>query len=295
MGKNELAEHGHILLNAVGEGDNTANSTHSNDRHFHRNVMLMIGRAHSCELPAGVMHEKLLGKVVEMIEAQSKRGVSCNIVLAQCKTSLANIVWGSKGCEKKVIDYTHEAIEIYKECGLPSDHPVVLKTKKNLGSAWARMGDLKAAIQVLLEAQVGMDKLFGFRDHRTAQILLELGIAFRKQSKLQSGVNELRLKSLWYLSHALSARRAAFGEEDERVANVFFEMALVKAEHQEYSGSMQDFETCMAIWRKAGVWVKKTKWEKDNLDILHQSFSSSGDEKYSSMFSTITQGYPDCQ
>merc|ERR1712224_663116 len=99
----------------------------------------------------------------------------------------------------------------------------------------------------------------------------ELGIAFRKQSKAQPGANELRLKALWYLSHALSARRAAFGEEDERVANVFFETALVKVEHKDYSGSIQDFETCMAIWQKACVWVMKKKWEKDNLDILHEA------------------------
>eukprot|EP00746_Dinoflagellata_sp_MGD_P026392 gnl/MRDRNA2_/MRDRNA2_162207_c0_seq1.p1 gnl/MRDRNA2_/MRDRNA2_162207_c0~~gnl/MRDRNA2_/MRDRNA2_162207_c0_seq1.p1 ORF type:complete len:816 (+),score=176.27 gnl/MRDRNA2_/MRDRNA2_162207_c0_seq1:361-2448(+) len=259
LSQNELAEHADILLNAVGEGEDIANAIHCGDRLFHRDVVLLVGRAYDCKLPAGVTNRSLLEKALHQVVKhrqkvpKEQRFITGSLFLAQCKAALANAVWAGTGCDREVIQYFQDVVDIYIECGLAQRHPAVIKAKKNLGSALVCRDELQAGINCLLEAQAAMKTLYSFRNHRTAAVLVELGIAFRKSSARQGGVNELRLKALWYLVKGLAGRRACFGEEDELVGNVYFEMALLKADHADFHGAVQDLHSCVSIWTKAGA------------------------------------------
>merc|ERR1711871_1082785 len=146
------------------------------------------------------------------------------------------------------------------------------------GKIWARLsllGNLKDGIDQLLKSENAFLRFFGAQDQRTSQAHLELGIAFKKKANTLTELSEQRqealLKSLWYFERCLNARRLCFGEHDERVANVYFEMADVKEQQQDIAGAIQDLDICVFIWQKTGKLQKLKKQQLATYERLKKA------------------------
>lgn len=217
-------------------------------------TLLMIGKAHGCV--DAETQEALLEKATRTVmdRGMGPDSTVSQLLVARCKCAIGNLYWGKPEC----IGFFKDAVAFFQACGLPDRHPMVAKTNKNLGAALVVGGDVEEGRLHLESAEAAYTELYGSFDHRTATTLIELGIAFRASDKV---------KSLWYLERCLTSRRLRFGEHDERVGNVYFEMALVKLHHKDTKGALEDFMCAVDILDSDGV-KKKREREGQKFDRL---------------------------
>jgi hypothetical protein len=252
--RDKLIEHGHGLLDLVNKG--------LEDPLLEREILLMIGKAHNCTLPEGSEHVDLLKRACQCVTDkidETDWSTADKLFLAICNAALGNAAWGKANDD--AIECFSKALELFLNCGLESKHPQVAKTKKNLGAILLTVGQAQKGFEMLMSAEAAFTEIFGSRDHRTSQALLELGIGFGTES-LKPGVasaDEMWLKSIWYFSRCLTSRRFCFGEHDERVGNTYWEMAILKDRHGDEASALQDFNSCVFIWHQSGTLDKKKK------------------------------------
>lgn len=263
--KEELKEQGLLLLQAIGEDDtDTQGLSKAIDNLLKREVLLMLGSAHFSQYLPSFSHKDLVKKAAKYVETIPvyMHSTSDKLFLARCKNVLGNLTWGKDHDNKECIQHFSDAVSLFVDCGLPDKHPVVSKALKNLGSALVRCKKVDEGLLHLQKAEASYTELYGPRDHRTSAALLELGIAHTEKSLVRAA---------WYLHRCLTARRLCFGERDERVGNVYFEMALAKLHHKDIGGALEDFESCEQIWHHAGVWQKKKEQEEARYQLLSKA------------------------
>ncbi|XP_019621931.1 PREDICTED: uncharacterized protein LOC109468129 [Branchiostoma belcheri] len=119
-------------------------------------------------------------------------------------------IWHTMGDYQKSIDYTKEALQIFRSIyGQGTEHFIIAISLNNLGTAWGDLGDYKKAISYLEQALQIFRNIYGQGTEHPgiALSLNNMGFAWHRLGDYRKAVS--------YYEQALQMRRSIYGQDTE--------------------------------------------------------------------------------